>query len=145
MPPRPDVPRRGATAAPVVARVLVVDDELSIRFALRRYFVRRGWEVEEATDGEVARRMLDPEAGHSFDLVIVDLRMPRVSGPELYEWLAAHRPAALERLVFSSGDVLSAASAEFLARTRRPVLPKPFELSELTRVVEQVCGTSQRA
>lgn len=145
MPFRLPAPHHGTTAAPVVTRVLLVDDEETICTALRRFFVRRGWEVAEATDGEAARRMLDPEAHQWFDLVIVDLRMPRVSGAELYEWLAVHRPAVIERLVFSSGDVLAPESADFLASAQRPVLPKPFELSELTRIVEQVCGVPHGA
>ena len=82
-------------------------------------------------------------AGSRYDtyaLVICDLRMPRVSGTDLYAWLAESHPDALERLVLSSGDVLSRETEDFLAGTPCHVLPKPFELPELVRIVEAVCG-----
>jgi DNA-binding response OmpR family regulator len=121
--------------------VLLIDDELVIRTALRRFFARRGWLVEEASDGDAARRLLEArDAADAFDLVICDLRMPRLSGADLYAWLAESHPDALGRLVLSSGDVLSADAAGFLARSQCPVLAKPFELAELARIVEAVCG-----
>ena len=125
--------------------VLVVDDEESIRAALKRFFSRRGWIVLEAADGESARALLDPASGHAFELVICDLSMPRVSGRDLYRWLSRHRPEALRRLVFSSGDVISGESSTFLVETGRPVLPKPFDLSELSRIVEDVRRSAHAA
>jgi two-component system cell cycle sensor histidine kinase/response regulator CckA len=125
--------------------VLVVDDEEAIRTALKRFFSRRGWSVLEAADGESARALLDPASGHAFELVICDLSMPRVSGRDLYRWLSRHRPEALRRLVFSSGDVISGDSSTFLVETGRPVLPKPFELSELSRIVEDVWRSAHAA
>jgi two-component system NtrC family sensor kinase len=125
--------------------VLVVDDEEAIRAALKRFFSRRGWIVVEAADGESARALLDPASGHAFELVICDLSMPRVSGRDLYRWLSRHRPDALPRLVFSSGDVISGDSSTFLVETGRPVLPKPFDLSELSRIVEDVWRSAHAA
>ena len=75
--------------------VLLIDDEESVRVALMRYFARRGWDVCEAEDGEEARRMLSPNVGCEYDLVICDLRMPRCSGPDLYRWLLDNRPDAV--------------------------------------------------
>jgi CheY-like chemotaxis protein len=124
--------------------VLIVDDESAVRMAMHRFLVRRGWNVVEAADGESARGILEPAAGLDFDLVICDLHMPRLSGRDFYEWLARARPDAALKLVFSSGDVPSSEFAEFLSATGRPLLPKPFELSELGRIVEQV-GTPARA
>ena len=118
--------------------VLIVDDEESVRGALMRYFARRGWDVCEAEDGEEARRMLEPNEGVEFDLVICDLRMPRLSGSDLYRWLTHSRPEAAERVVFSSGDIESVESAAFVKETRRPVLSKPFELCQLARVIDEV-------
>ena len=125
--------------------MLLVDDEVAVRAALRRFFTRRGWTVYEAGDGETARSMLDPACGNSFDLVICDLRMPRVSGCELYQWLARNRPDAIQRLVFASGDVLSQESTDFLRAAHRPILPKPFELAELGRIVDEVTRSAHAA
>ena len=113
--------------------------------ALKRYFARRGWMVTEAVDGASARALLDPSSAHTFDVVICDLSMPRESGRDLYRWLARHRPDAVARLVFSSGDVISGDASAFLTEAGRPVLPKPFELSELSRIVEDVTRAAHAA
>jgi DNA-binding NtrC family response regulator len=124
-------------------RALLVDDEPVIRQALRRFFQRQGWEVDEAEDGAVA---LDRLRGRwerescGYAVIISDLRMPGVSGIDLYERIAAERPELLSRLILSTGDAVSAETADFLKRSACPVLSKPFGLAELrglvTRIVE---------
>jgi DNA-binding response OmpR family regulator len=126
-------------------RVLLIDDNDAVRTALRCFFVRRGWDVSEASDGECARAFVEPNEGSVFDLVICDLRMPRFSGSDFYRWLAGVRPETAARLVFSTGDAHSADSADFLGQARRPVLPKPFELGDLRRIIEEVCGRANAA
>ena len=118
--------------------VLLVDDESAVRMAMHRYLARRGWNVLEAADGETARAILEPAVGLELDLVICDLHMPRLSGRGLYEWLVRSRPDVALKVVFSTGGVPSLEVAEFLSEAGRPLLPKPFELSELARIVEQV-------
>jgi len=119
---------------------LVIDDEPSIRMALRRWLTREGWHVEEATDGRVALEKLIPPRGPAprYDLIICDLRMPGCSGAELHERLKAQRPELLRRLIVATGDTVSDEAAEFVRRTACPVLQKPFELSELRALVRQV-------
>jgi CheY-like chemotaxis protein len=125
--------------------VLVIDDEAAVRIAMCRFLSRRGWSVCEASDGESARALLDPAVGRTFDLIICDLNMPRLSGRELYAWLELNRPDAASRIAFSSGDVAQPETAEFLLAARRPVLPKPFELGELTRIVDKIYSQAQAA
>jgi two-component system NtrC family sensor kinase len=140
-PPQPRSPS-GLRITRGPPRVLLIDDEMIVRAALQRYFARRGWNVYEATDGAAAQRLLEPRAGPTFDLVICDLRMPGMSGFDLYRWLARHRADVVARLVFSSGDLQSAESLEFIRRVGRPLLPKPFELSQLSSIVQEVCGSA---
>ncbi len=64
--------------------------------------------------------------------------MPGVSGAELYDWLRAHRPELLSRLIVATGDAVSQDAAEFVQRTACPVLQKPFELSELRALVQRI-------
>ena len=125
--------------------VLLVDDEPAVRSALRRFFARRGWSVVEAADGESACGVLEPSSGNAFELVICDLNMPRLSGRDLYAWVARNRPDALALFVFSSGDVISAETSLFLTQSGRPVLPKPFELSELGRIADDVSRSGHGA
>ncbi|HEX5385729.1 MAG TPA: ATP-binding protein [Gemmatimonadales bacterium] len=122
------------------ATVLLVEDEPSIRFALRRYFERRGWHVDEADDGEAGLARLLGKPAQSYDVIITDLRMPGISGTEFHDRLSAERPDLFTRLVVMSGDVASPEAAALLARTDRPVIEKPFELAELEQVIRDVLG-----
>jgi signal transduction histidine kinase/ActR/RegA family two-component response regulator len=125
-------------------RVLLVDDERSIRLALGRYLRRNGWEVDEAEHGEMALGMLHAAPPEGYDLVITDLRMPVLSGFEVHDWLAEHRPDLFARLVIATGDVASQSVRDFLNRTSRPVLEKPFELTVLAALVKNVRGEGTR-
>jgi len=125
-------------APPAVPKVaLIIDDEPTIRAALRRYFTRRGWVVEEAADGAAGLALIENH-GDSFGVVISDLRMPGFSGIELHDQLAIDRPEILRRFVFSTGDVASGEAASFVQRTTCPVLQKPFELRMLDSIIASV-------
>ncbi len=134
-----------STGAPLTAAnrsLLLVDDEPTLRSALRRYFTRRGWRVFEAEDGEQARAMLlDGElAGGGFDAIITDIRMPRLSGMALHDIVAQTDPGVSRRFIFSSGDTGDDEAIEFLARTDCPVISKPFELALLLAIVERIAA-----
>lgn len=141
-------PSRPATeaATPSLARlegppgkVLIIDDEAPFRASVRRVFERCGWSVREADDGAVALEVLSTTASDTrFDLILCDLKMPGVSGMEVYRSVRNSRPELLPRLVFASGDTASDETAAFLESTTCPVLEKPFELAELATVVARV-------
>ena len=134
----PDAP----SAEPAGHRALIVDDEPVIRQALRRFFQRQGWTVDEGENGAQALALLFAAGAPSYDVIISDLRMPDVSGVELYERLAAQRPALLDRLILFTGDSVSPEASEFLRRSACPVLNKPFELAELRAVVGRLVGAA---
>ncbi len=123
-------------------RVLIVDDEVTIRIALKRFFVRMGWTVEEAANGESALELLaldrEQTDGPRFALVVSDLRMPGINGMEMYERLKVSYPSILQRLIFSTGDLVSEEAAAFVRSAECVVLQKPFELATLREVVERV-------
>ena len=122
-------------------RVLVIDDESTIRAALRRFFKRRDWIFDEAEDGARGlEKLLAP--GADYTAIISDLRMPGMSGMALHDQLAQRRPELLDRLVFSTGDVASKEAAEFVQRTRCIILEKPFELSKLGETLERIRATA---
>ena len=132
-----------AAAAPVPAtterggarRVLIIDDEPSIRMALRRFFVKRDWVVDEASDGGTALRALLAPDAPEYTLVVSDLRMPGLSGIALHDRLVAERPWIVKRMIFSTGDVASQEAREFIDRVEAPVLQKPFELATLDATI----------
>jgi DNA-binding NtrC family response regulator len=119
-------------------RLFVIDDEPSIRTAISRFLTRRKWEVEEAEDGRVALESLIRSERDRYDVVMCDLRMPYLSGVELHRKLLGTRPDLVRRLLFSTGDVVSADAAHFLAQSGRPVIEKPFELARLEELLNQI-------
>lgn len=131
------------TPAPLRS-LLLVDDESTLRSALRRFFMRRGWQVTEADDGEHARELLCSATanGERFDAVLTDVRMPRLSGMDLHALVAEADAALASRFIFSSGDTDDDETAGFISRTGCPVITKPFELSALLLVVERVADAA---
>ncbi len=129
----------GASVRP--STVLLIDDEAAVRMALRRWFERQGWSVDEAVDGAQALALLlAAPTEETYGLVLCDLRMPGMSGIELHARLTDQRPVMLARFIFATGDTASPETAAFLARVDRPVLEKPFELSQLAAIVEATVG-----
>ena len=105
------------TPAPVRS-LLLVEDESTLRSALRRFFLRRGWKVTEAEDGEHARELLRNATanGDHFDAVLTDVRMPRLSGMDLHALVAEADTALASRFIFSSGDTADDETAGFIGR-----------------------------
>lgn len=117
---------------------LVVDDEPTIRTALARYLRRQGWHVDEAEDGKTALALLQRSANEGYQVVLTDLRMPHYSGDQLHDWLAERRPDLFVRLILMTGDLAAPVLSDFLARTPRPVIEKPYELAVLLQLIEAV-------
>jgi CheY-like chemotaxis protein len=115
--------------------VLVVDDEPHILHYMRATLEAWGHDVEIADDGDVA---LERACGEAFDVVITDLRMPRLGGREFYEALRSRAPERAARLVFSTGDTVRGDTLAFLESVRRPYLRKPFGLDELRGLLASV-------
>jgi nitrogen-specific signal transduction histidine kinase/CheY-like chemotaxis protein len=116
-------------------RVLVVDDEPHILHYMQATLESWGHIVVLASDGSQAlkRALTQP-----FDLIICDLRMPRLGGREMYQTLAQMHPAVAGRMVFATGDTVRGDTLQFLERLGRPFLQKPFKLDELRRVLADV-------
>ncbi len=127
-------------------RVLVIDDEHTIRIALKRMFMRMGWTVDEAANGEAGYAMVDADAAlpaaARYHLVICDLRMPGLNGIELHARLSATHPEALSRLVIATGDIVSQEAADFIARAGCEVIQKPFELATVRAIALRIASSA---
>ncbi len=110
------------------ARVLVVDDEAEIAELMRAMLEGAGFEVAIAESGAVALELLDAAR---FDAVVSDLRMPDMDGATLWRELRARWPALARRVLFVTGDTLSAGAEAFLAEAGCASLDKPFARSDL--------------
>jgi two-component system NtrC family sensor kinase len=115
-------------------RLLVVDDEVSLRSGIEAYGKLRGFTVVIAGSGDEALALLETT---SVDAVVCDLRMPGMDGTTFHEILRREKPALAARTVFMTGDVVGAA---FRSGTlsRQPVVMKPFALERLEDVVVAV-------
>jgi DNA-binding NtrC family response regulator len=134
----PDLTSSRGVAAAGLRRALVVDDEPTIRTALARYLRHRGWSADEAEDGRVALGKLGRAVPNGYQVVVSDLLMPHCSGVELHDWLAEHRPDLFACLILTTGDLASPGLSDFVARTPRPLIEKPFELAVLGQLIEAV-------
>jgi two-component system NtrC family sensor kinase len=130
--PPPDTGTRAPTRR---LRVLVVDDEPHILHYMRATLEAWGHIPVVASDGEEALARATQE---QFDLIISDLRMPRLGGREFYEQLLIQNPTMAARLVFSTGDTVRGDTLTFLETLDRPYLHKPFSLAELRTLLAEV-------
>ena len=130
-----------ARTSAVTGRVLVVDDEPHIRHYMRATLAAWGHEVEVATDGEDA---LARALAGNYDVIITDVRMPKLGGRELYERLQRDAPAVAARVVFATGDTVRDDTMAFLERCGRPFLHKPFKLAELRQVLAAALASERK-
>jgi DNA-binding NtrC family response regulator len=120
------------------ARVLVVDDDAVGRYTIRGLLEEEGLEVEEAPDGEAALERLSRGA---FDLVISDLRMPRLDGIELLRRAQALAPAPRIIMLTAHGSERHAVEAMKLGAL--DYFRKPFDVPEVLAVVRRSIATLQ--
>jgi two-component system NtrC family sensor kinase len=139
--PRVAPPARSnaAVSAPVLApsrllRILVADDEAPIREALSRFLERSGHTVVAVDSGSGALVAVRDQA---FDAIFLDIRMPDISGQNVFEQWRTERPDLAQRVVFLTGDIVSADLHQFLSGTGRPFIPKPFDLNVVLEVLNQ--------
>ena len=102
-----------------------------------------GFRCDLAATGREAQRLL---SDRDYDAILCDLRMPDMDGQALYGWLEENRAHLCRRTAFVTGDALSRAAGDFLARSGRPVLEKPFAPEEVRRLVAALAagGPSDR-
>lgn len=113
-------------------RALVVDDEDGVRAVLTEALSAWGFSVTGVASGEDGVAAL---RGGTFDLAVVDLRMPGIGGEGLYEAVRSSR-GALPRFVFATGDAVNPQARQFLDRAGAPVLLKPFTMLTLRETLE---------
>ena len=127
-----------------MARILVIDDEESIRTALRRALELDSHEVILAEDGEEGERLFRE---NPVDLVIVDIIMPKKEGVEVIKDLSADYPDI--KIIAMSGGARMAEGddLEFLLEVTKShgasrTFMKPFDLTEMIEAVQELLGES---
>jgi PAS domain S-box-containing protein len=138
-------PDPASVAGPAAARsekILVVDDEKAIVEMLGEMLGLLGYAPAlcfSAGDG------LKQIGETKFDLVLSDLRMPEIDGPQFYR-LALEKDARLEkRFIFLTGDTVNEDTKTFLKTAGQPFLAKPFRLASIEEVTRKTLGAAQGA
>jgi nitrogen-specific signal transduction histidine kinase/CheY-like chemotaxis protein len=114
------------------ASILLVEDEEALATAVVDALRDAEYVVEWAADGELAFAKVQEKR---YDLVICDLRMPKLDGRAFYRSLSEAVPAMRKRVVFVTGDVAGTNAEQFLNETGCRWLAKPFRLADLLQTV----------
>jgi two-component system NtrC family sensor kinase len=115
--------------------ILVVDDEPVIVRLLEDFFGRKGFTVKTAATGAQALEILKTE---SVELIITDIKMPKMDGRQFYDEIKSSKPELLERIIFITGDTLSTQTREFLKQIGGCYLKKPFSFEEIMRLIIRI-------
>lgn len=118
-------------------RVLIVEDDSTTRAALRIILEREGCEVDLAVDGERAVGFI---AQSSYDAVILDIVLPKMSGTDVMEYIASTRPTMLESVIVVTG--LEVGEIRKLFPAVCEALSKPVMPSRLIAAVRRCLGAA---
>ena len=132
-----DTPAAHSVTAESYARILLVEDESSLRDLIAEYVREKGYTVFEAGSASAAMSVADSQA---VDLLITDIVMPGESGEQLASSLLERQPDVA--VIFVSGYAEHAALEEALKRPNVVFLQKPFRFGELLDKIRQVLGST---
>lgn len=117
-------------------RILLVDDHNIVREACYELLVEYGYEVNTANDGKDA---LDKMKAAPYDLVIVDINMPKLNGIELYKEVSSLYPNIKVKFLFITGDINGEMDAfTYTMQNKNNILKKPFIKDEFIDTVRRM-------
>ncbi|RKZ32628.1 hypothetical protein DRQ19_03835, partial [bacterium] len=116
-----------------------VDDEESIREGIAEFLSARGYSVKIAPDGEEAKNLLK---GEPFDLVVTDIKMPKMNGYELFKFIKENYPDTpvimMSAYGYDPGHILSKSIREGLKKEQIIFKKKPFNMDGLISQIENI-------
>lgn len=119
----------------IKAKMLVVDDEPVVRDFLSRVLTDEGHQVETTDNADDA---LERIKSRRYRLILLDVKMPGMSGSELYERIHQIAKSLARRVVFITCDVIGADTQDFLSRTNVPYITKPFDTRQLKKEIKRI-------
>jgi CheY-like chemotaxis protein len=120
-------------------RFLIVDDEPEVGALLADILRRDASTIDIAATGQQALQFLGER---EYAVILTDLRMPEMDGPELYRQIERRWPERAKRIIFITGDALSPTVQTFLSGTGQPYLEKPFVPAEVRDIVREMSEAS---
>lgn len=119
-------------------RILVVDDDVTIRLTVAEVLERQGYEVEQAKSGATALSLVSK---HRFDLLLIDLRLPDANGIDVMKRIREVDDYALIVVMTAYPEVRTAVTA--LQAGAYDYLNKPFDMDDLKGLVQRALETQQ--
>lgn len=117
------------------ARILVVDDEPVVLSLLSQLLSNEGHRVDTIDNAGEALKMLDTKR---YSLILLDIKMPGMSGIEFYKHLQKRAASLARRTVLITGDVMGADTRQFLSRTKAHYITKPFDAEQLKKEINRI-------
>ena len=116
-------------------KLLIVDDEESIREIVQEGLSARGMNVESAGSSEEALAFL---ASNTYEIILCDFNLPGLNGDQLFERLRAEAGASTPRFVFMTGDLLDPSTIASFTERGAHVLQKPFHVAALATLLAEL-------
>jgi CheY-like chemotaxis protein len=123
-------------------RILFVDDDKEIQHLATRS-LGKAHTLTIATDGIEAQEYL--LASQDFDVIVLDLQLPKLSGNELFVWLEHRHPELASKVLIMSGGATTAQAADFLADHGDQTLNKPASLVEIEQAILRIANAHSAA
>lgn len=117
----------------MVKRILLVDDQRAVGAVASKMLITRNFKAEIATTQAQAMDMLERK---NYDLCLIDIRAPGMSGMELYHHLKKERPGLAVKVMLTGGDTSKSTASRQFGKIRRPFLTRPFTARQLRSVLE---------
>ena len=117
-----------------VKTILVIEDEPAIRDICQRVLAREGYDVHFAFDCKEGQDMVRAK---QYNVYLIDVRTPQMSGLEFYAWFSEVYPQITNRIIFTSGSLTVGGTISMIMDIGRPVLHKPFTPEELKSIIRK--------
>jgi two-component system NtrC family sensor kinase len=130
-------PAQALPEVPKGTRALVIEDEQALGEAVAAALADEGFKPDRAANGEEA---LARVGERHYDVIICDLKMPKVDGMQFFREVSAKMPHVARRLIFVTGDVAGTEAERFLEESGCRWIPKPFRLRDLVRIARETLG-----
>jgi PAS domain S-box-containing protein len=124
------------------AKILVVDDEEAILTFLHRLLTDMGHSVETINSADAALERLKTER---YSLILLDIKLPGMSGIELYRHIEEIAPALTRRVMFITGDIMEGTTRDFLEKAGVPHITKPLDIEVLKKMINSALNQTQVA
>lgn len=117
-----------------IKRILVVEDEPAICEVCMAVLSKDGFKVDAVANGKLAGDRIKEK---EYDLIFMDVRTPVMNGKELYKNIIDNLPEMAKRVIFTTGDIMAGDTEDFIEKSGRSFLPKPFTPEELSAIVKE--------